>query len=94
MVNPKKPNGMTKAQYISLIRENKFSRRGQVYGLWQQGLTYEKIGQMLDPPVSRERVRQMLFQHEWFLKRWNNLKEGKTPYLNEAEFNLMEREYR
>lgn len=75
-MNPKKPKGMTYAEYYSLIREHRARRAGQAYGLRQQGLTYKQIGEMLDPPVSVERVRQMLARHERFFKRWNDLKKG------------------
>ena len=76
LVNPKKSEGMSSAQYCSLIKENKASRGGQVYGLRQQRLSYKKIGEILDPPVSAERVRQILARHERFLEAWNNLKNG------------------
>jgi hypothetical protein len=66
------------ARYRYLITENKARKEGQVYGLRQQGLSYKKIGKMLDPPVSNERVRQILARHERFLEAWNNLKEGRT----------------
>ena len=71
--SPKKPRGMTFALYYSLVRENRARKGGQAYGLRQLGLTYKKIGEILDPPVSVERVRQMLARHKRFLKEWDNL---------------------
>ena len=75
-MNPKKSKGMSFARYCSLITENKARRGGQVYGLRQQRLTYKKIGEILDPPISKERVRQILARHERFLEEWNNLRKG------------------
>jgi hypothetical protein len=77
-VNPKRPKDMPPARYRSLITENKASKGGQVYGLRQQGLTYEQIGGLIDPPVSKERVRQILARHERLLEAWGKLKEGKA----------------
>lgn len=73
---PKKPEGMSGDRYWFLIRENKISRRAQAYTLRQQKLKYREIGELLDPPVSVERVRQLVHAHERFLRYWNALRES------------------
>jgi hypothetical protein len=73
-MNPKKPEGMSGDRYRSLIGENKISKRAQAYILRQQKLKYKEIGELLDPPVSVERVRQLVHAHERFLRYWNALR--------------------
>ena len=75
MSRPKKPKDMSGDLYRSLVRENYVSKRAQAYILRQQKLKYRKIGELLDPPVSVERVRQLVNAHERFLKKWNALRE-------------------
>jgi hypothetical protein len=72
---PKKPKGMAGDRYRDLIRENKIGKRAQAYILRQQKLKYREIGELLDPPVSVERVRQLVHAHERFLRYWNALRE-------------------
>jgi hypothetical protein len=39
--------------------EESARRRAQVVALYQRGLTFEQIGQRLDPPVSKQRAHQL-----------------------------------
>ena len=77
VTNPNKPENMDSTAYKRMLTYNKARRETHAYILKQQGMTLEQIGAALDPPVSRERARQMISNHEWWIKRFRLMRENK-----------------